>query len=50
MPPIKTATAARRLAKLRRTFAGGRPKVLRRCGFCKRLLGARELRAHNCQQ
>lgn len=50
MPPVKTAVAARRLANLRRTFAGGRPKVLRRCASCKLLLGARELRAHNCQQ
>jgi hypothetical protein len=40
------SAAARRAAKMRKTYAGGRPKVLRACRWCSRMMGARELKAH----
>ena len=38
--------AAKLLQSLRKTRAGGRPPVLRKCKFCKQGFSARELRAH----
>lgn len=39
----------RALASFRKTRAGGRPKVLRKCPRCGLRLGAREMREHLCQ-
>jgi hypothetical protein len=36
----------RRNAAARQTLAGGRPKTLKPCPFCRTKLGARELTAH----
>ena len=40
------ARAARQASRVRGTFAGGRPRVLKPCPYCAQTFGARELRAH----
>ena len=40
---------ARALAALRKTYAGGRPKILKRCPRCKALLDARERSTYRCE-
>ena len=40
---------ARKLASLRKSHKGGRPKILRPCPKCEELYGARELREHIAQ-
>ncbi len=48
--PAKSADpvsrAGRAWAAQRKTFAGGRPKKIRKCTYCQQPFGARDLRAH----
>lgn len=45
--PIDPAVrAGRMLAAMRKTFGGGKPKVMRTCRWCDKPFGARELRTH----
>jgi hypothetical protein len=44
----RKAEIARALAALRKTYGGGRPKVLRKCPGCGVKLGARDMRIHKC--
>ena len=49
IPPDLILSEASRIMRERKSnFAGGRPKVLRRCKRCGFRGGARELRAHKC--
>lgn len=48
MTKTEKAELGRALNALRKTHAGGRPKVLRKCPNCGMKLGARERRAHRC--
>lgn len=49
MTKTEKTDLARALAALRKTYAGGRPKILRKCKICGAKLGAREMRTHRCQ-
>ena len=42
--------AARAMQAQRRTFAGGRPPVIRACKKCGQRFSATELRAHRCPE
>ena len=46
MTKAQRSEIARALAALRKTHAGGRPKVLRKCKKCGAKFGTRELREH----
>jgi hypothetical protein len=41
---IKSSRKARAMSRARKTFAGGRPRILRRCKGCGRKVSAREMR------
>lgn len=50
IPPELLLREASRIMRGRKsTFAGGRPKIVRRCKRCGFRGGARELRAHRCE-
>jgi len=49
MTKTEKSELARALAALRKTHAGGRPKIVRKCKVCGANLGAREMRTHSCQ-
>ena len=48
-PELVLSEASRIMRERKSTFAGGRPKIMRRCPKCRAKMGARELRAHKCE-
>ena len=50
MTKSEKSKIARALSAMRKTHAGGRRKVMRKCKYCGCRMGTAELRAHKCEE